>query len=686
MKRRFLFLLLCAPCMFINAQQDSLNYYLDEVVVVKSKTTKEVVPVQELRGEELEKLNALSVADALRFFSGVQLKDYGGIGGLKTINVRSMGGEHVGVFYDGVEISNPQNGIVDLGRFSLENMEAISLYNGQKSNLLQSAKDFASGSAIYMKSKVPSFSSFKSYNLKLNFRTGAFDLINPSILWQQKINENISSSLYLEYLNSSGKYKYTYKLNNNLDDRKGYDTTAIRRNGDIEVWKIEHTLNGKIKDGEWETKAYLYRSDRGYPGAVIRQSSSFLSDEDRQNDLSIFFQGRYKKQLSEIYTTQLLAKYAYDYVHYKSDTLINKYDNRYKLHDAYISSANRFSLLPFWSVNVSADYQYNKMDADLSDFTSPQRNTFLVAFSSSIYWNRIKIQGSLLYSLINDKTHIYSQIADDKGNTTSKLTEIKKDSQNKFTPSFVASWQPFEKEQLFIRSYYKNIFRMPTFSEMYMVTIGGIVSPLKPETSHQYDVGFAYTKKLSAKWGIDIQIDGYYNEVKNKLMAIGGGANFRWTILNKGKVKIKGLDISLASNYDISSELSVSGKLNYTYQDAKDYTPMKVQSDSIYYKGQIPYIPWNSGSAIVGINYKTWAFNYSFVYTGKRYSNSANLSEYIIKPWNTHDLSISKYFKLQNSSLKGTIEVNNIFNQSYEIISRYPMPGTNFRFAIQWNI
>lgn len=39
----------------------------------------------------------------------------------------------MGVFYDGIELGNAQNGVIDLGRFSLDNMEAVTLYNGQKS-------------------------------------------------------------------------------------------------------------------------------------------------------------------------------------------------------------------------------------------------------------------------------------------------------------------------------------------------------------------------------------------------------------------------------------------------------------------------------------------------------------------------------------------------------------------------
>lgn len=91
-----------------------------------------MIPVQELSGERLQRLNSHNVADALRYFSGIQIKDYGGVGGLKTVNIRSMGTNHVGVFYDGIELGNAQNGTVDLGRFSLDNMESVTLYNGQK--------------------------------------------------------------------------------------------------------------------------------------------------------------------------------------------------------------------------------------------------------------------------------------------------------------------------------------------------------------------------------------------------------------------------------------------------------------------------------------------------------------------------------------------------------------------------
>ena len=159
------------------------SHHLKEVSIragrISSRNTS-ATPVQILKGAELEKLNSLSVADAIRFFSGVQLKDYGGVGGLKTINVRSLGANHVAVFYDGVEFGNSQNGQVDLGKFSLDNIEEIALYNAQKSTIFQPAKGFAAGASIYLIAKQPVFEEGSRTNGKLSFKTGSFGLVTPS--------------------------------------------------------------------------------------------------------------------------------------------------------------------------------------------------------------------------------------------------------------------------------------------------------------------------------------------------------------------------------------------------------------------------------------------------------------------------------------------------------------------------
>ncbi|MBQ5595650.1 MAG: TonB-dependent receptor, partial [Rikenellaceae bacterium] len=58
---------------------------IDAIVTTAQRRAPETVPAQVLAGQELKRLNVVSVADAIRYFSGIQIKDYGGVGGLKTV-------------------------------------------------------------------------------------------------------------------------------------------------------------------------------------------------------------------------------------------------------------------------------------------------------------------------------------------------------------------------------------------------------------------------------------------------------------------------------------------------------------------------------------------------------------------------------------------------------------------------
>lgn len=659
--------LLILTTQFTFAQNDEQNsirkdtvLMIDEVIVYATRIKKEVIPVQILAGEELKKLSVHSVADAVRYFSGVQVKDYGGIGGLKTVNIRSMGSHHVGVFYDGVELGNAQNGVVDLGRFSLDNMEAISMYNGQKSAIFQPAKDYASASAIYMATRRPAFKDKKGYNLNLGIKGGSFATINPSVLWEQKISENVSASFSSEFLYTSGKYKFSYAKKN------GYDTTEVRKNSDVRMFRAEAALYGKIKSGEWMAKMYYYNSERGYPGASVREEPGKFKHQDRQWDDNFFTQGTFRKRFGSWYSLLLNGKYAYDYLHYLSDPNLDfttmYVDNHYRQEETYVSAAHLFSIFRWWSASLSNDFQWNTLNADLVDFVYPNRYTFLSAAATSIDFNQFKLQASLLHTFVSDKTRKVGANAGDK---------------SVFTPSVVASWKPFKQTGLNLRAFYKRVFRMPTLNDLYYTFIGN--KDLKPEYTTQYDVGITYAKNFDKGVfnRIEFQVDGYYNQVEDKIIAMPTSNQFRWTMLNLGYVEIRGVDAAVQGFFRFGN-VELSPRFSYTYQKAQDFTDPTSQ----WYGGQISYIPWHSGTVIVSGSCKTWSWNYSFIYTGERYEAVANIKENYAQPWYTHDLSFSKRFNLKNVELRATAEVNNLFNEQYEVVQCYPMPGTNFKIKI----
>ena len=632
---------------------------LKEVTIYSNRMQKKMSPVQILSGKELEKLNVYSVADALRYFSGVQIKDYGGIGGLKTVNIRSMGSHHVGVFYDGIELGNAQNGVVDLGRFSLDNMEVISLYNGQKSAIFQPAKDYSSASAIYMQTRKPLFKGEKKNNLNIGVKGGSFSTINPSLLWEHRFNERISSSISTEYMYTSGRYKFTYAK------KDGYDTTAVRQNGDVRMLRLENAFFGKIPKGEWKAKAYLYNSERGYPGAAVREEPGKFRHQDRQWDTNLFVQGSFQNYFKPWYSLLANGKYAYDYLHYLSDPRLDvttMYVDNHRQQEIYASAAHLFTIYPWWSMSLSNDFQWNTLRADLIDFVYPTRNTILTSAATSFDFNRLMLQASLLYTHVDDNTRTKGANAGTK---------------NKYTPSVIATWQPLTKLPLNVRAFYKKVFRMPTLNDLYYTFIGN--KDLKPEYTTQYDVGITFSHTWNNHWlkSLDLQIDGYYNEVDDKIIAMPTSNQFRWTMINLGHVEIRGLDAAIRGEWGFG-KVELSTLFNYTYQKAQDFT----DPTSEWYGGQIPYIPWHGGSIILNGSYQTWSCNYSFIYTGERYEAVANIPENYAQPWYTHDFSLSKTFQWGKTGIRVTTEINNIFNQQYEVVQCYPMPGTSFKIKL----
>lgn len=652
---------LCCKALTIT---DTLTSTIDEVTVTAPRVRRDIVPVQQLDGKSLRALSVYSVADAIRYFSGVQIKDYGGIGGLKTVNVRSLGTNHTGVFYDGVQLGNAQNGQIDLGRFSLDNMEALQLYNGQKSTIHQTAKDYGSASAVYMQTRKPKFIDGERRHVNMGMKMGSFDTYNPSLLWEHKLTDNLSAQLSAEYMTTSGEYKFRYAK------RNGYDTTDVRKNGDVEALRVEGALFGTMERGEWRAKLYFYDSERGFPGAVVREEPGKFAHQDRQWDTSVFGQAMWRKGFTDRYSLLLNSKVAYDYLHYLSDPRLDVTtmytDNHYRQTEAYLSASHLYSLTEWMSVSLANDVQYNYLDANLANFVYPTRWTALTSLATSISTGDFSAQASLLHTYVNDHTQAVG------GTVGSKSV---------FTPTIATSWKNsefiFHNSELNVRAFYKRIFRMPTFNDLYYTSIGN--KTLKPEFATQYDVGFTYDVACGSALlrNVQLQVDGYFNEVEDKIVAMPTSNQFRWTMMNFGLCHIWGTDASVKALWHVLGT-DVSTSATYTYNRAMDHT----DSGSEWYGGQLPYIPRHAGSAIVTATRGAWSVNYSFLYTGERYEASANIPENYSKPWYTSDLSLSREIGTKYCMLRLSAEVNNLFNQQYEVVKCYPMPGTNFKIKL----
>ena len=663
--------LLAAAPACADGQGDSISHTgplrtdtLQEVTIYAA-TQHDIVPTQKLRGNRLEALSAQSVADAVRYFSGVQLKDYGGVGGLKTVDIRSMGSNHMGVFYDGVQLGNAQNGQLDLGRFSMDNIEEIALYNGQKSDLMQSAKDYGAGGTIYIKTRRPTFKEGKHWNLRATMRTGSFGLRNPSLTWEQRITPRLSASISAEHTGATGRYRFRYRRVL-PSGTVAWDTTAVRHNGDILAGRAEAALFGQTrKQGEWTAKAYFYDSERGIPGAIV---NNVWKHHQRQWDRNAFVQGGIRQRQSDRYEWKVDAKYAEDRMRYLNpDPTLMYIDNRFLQRELYLTTSHHLTFNRHWQANLSGDWQWNSLRADLKGFTYPHRNTLMWSASATYELDRLRILGSLT------GTHIF-----DGARQSATAPQY-----HRASPQVVVSWQ--QNAALSLRAFVKRTFRMPTFNDLYYTDVGSI--SLKPETATQFNAGVLYSKYTRHRWfkKVELKGDAYANLVDNKIVAIPkGSGQYRWMMMNIGRVRILGSELSAEGvmRWHHGWRLSVQGQ--WTWQRARDLSdPADNERPAGTYRGQIAYIPRHSASATANLAWRQWGLNYAFIYVGQRWHNSSNIAVNHEEPWYTSDLALTWQANIRRVGARVSLECNNVFDQQYDVVLNYPMPGRNWRVTLQ---
>lgn len=193
MKMRLGCIVLCCmmACRMVaqEVQEDTIAgkvHQIEKVTVTARRMPNKVtsaVPVQIMSKQDISQLGIQNMADAVRRFAGADVKDYGGIGGLKTVSIRNMGAAHTAVSYDGVAVSNCQAGQIDIGRFSLDNVSMLSLSIGQSEDLLQSARLYASAGVLNIETEKPHFEGDRTSAFLARVRGGSFGYVAPSVRW-----------------------------------------------------------------------------------------------------------------------------------------------------------------------------------------------------------------------------------------------------------------------------------------------------------------------------------------------------------------------------------------------------------------------------------------------------------------------------------------------------------------------
>jgi len=606
-----------------------------------------------LTESQIKQLAPHDLGTLLQYINGVTIKTYGGIGGMKTLSHRGLGGEHTQLVIDGVPINDPQNGQSNLANIQSNNIEEVKVSHQNESQLVP-VSSLIKGSAIHLRTFDLQFSPHL-FSIRSSITAGSFGQ-KEGFLALKKGGENNFLSLTGGMRTYEGNYPYQLQFGTETQE-------VLRRNNALNDYHL--SIGGGFKWHKNKThhilKVYGKTSaiDQQLPGAVIFYNNMAQETLKTQNTST----GVNYNLISKNISLKLFGQYAHRFLHYHDPTALNIdgfIDNQYTTNTVNGGFHLRYNLNDL-TFHIGNDFGYDMLMSS-RDLGSPDRysNTAML---------KVKYQMKYFYAEASG----FSQSFIDEN----RIQEHRND-YHKFHPQLAifTSDQLFSDLQLF--AWYKPSSRAPSFNELYYSQVGN--KALTPEESSQIDLGFKYFKSMQ-KFDFQLQGNLFKNTVKDKILALPTQNLFVWSIQNIGKVDIYGGDFHLTVGYKINTDWNIQFQAGVSYQKAIDISDV----NSPTYKHQIAYTPELTGNTTLSAAYKKIGLHLSGLFIGERYSLNENIPSNRLDPYFSFDVSANYAFQIKNKhTLKLHAGIKNVSNAAYSFIRYYVMPGRNYFIKLSY--
>jgi outer membrane cobalamin receptor len=630
-------------------------HQVKEIVVTENRKQREVSstsPLHVIGQGALLHQGITDVVDALHRLPGVTLRDYGGAGGLKTISVRGFGAQHTGVSYDGILLSECQSGEIDVSRYSLNNLEHISLIVGDNDDIFIPAKNASVPAMVHLQTqRLPTADT--QPHLTAQLRAGSFGYASPFVKYEQNLSGRLSFSAVGEYVYAENDYPFMLRNVSVVTEERRKNSRMNSGYGEMNfVWKASRA-------GQLSGKVYYYDNDRQLPGQVRYYTNN---SNEALRDRNAFGQLQYLTHNHSNLSLKWNAKFNWSQSDYRSGVSSGALRGAcYWQREAYTSAALLWVPMEHWAFDYSADYSYNNLTSTLFSDIRPYRHTILQTATAKYTHRRLTAIARLLHSL-------YLNDAKD-GDGARNMRRL--------SPSISLSYKLLAGADLYIRASYKNIFRAPTFNENYFFHYGS--TDLLPENTDQFNLGLTWRSRQKGALTMQATLDGYVNHVADKIVAVPYNM-FIWHCINVGKVRAIGLDATLNAAWRLGSRHLLLAASNYSFQQVRNRT----NPQSPYYNYQIAYTPEHSGSASLAWE-NPW-LNLSFHGTGvsRRWINNEHYDESKISAYADFGITAYRNFRFGKHRFEWRADVKNLFNRQYEIVKLYPMPRRNYQLSIKY--
>lgn len=616
-----------------------------EEIVISPRNEKDNSIQIELNKDRIQNKLANDLGQILSLFPGLQIKNYGDVGGLKTVSFRSLGAGHTALVQDFSSVSTTQSGQADLSAFPVDFIERLELITLSPTRTQIPIHAKLAGVVVNVES-VHSYSGINPRKIILGTQIGSFDQYEGYLMLQKRAKKwaGILTGKIRSY---GGNYPYSYLNGNNTMEERRKNNSLLEYFGTASVQfspNPNHQFQLRLSGNEYQKEL---------AGAVIFYNSNAAQYLNGYG-LNAALNHRFQKNRWDVFSSVNFQKNNLQYLDSSYLNSLGYLDQRFYSNQLDFQSQVSYSITGNLGILLGSSLISEELSGK-SLSGNPYRNT-----SESLMGLEWKKIGKIL-------VQIGAQGIFEKRDTVLKT-------QWNLLPALSWSFDLGKKNRIGL--VYRYTCRQPTFSELYYQQIGN--TKLRTEKAHIASI--RYELSLPFKNGISqTMVQPFYSYVYDKILAIPTKNLFIWSIQNIGKSDAVGVEFTELIQKKIRNH-TLGARINYTFQYTQDISDPKGST----YRHILSYSPLHSGSVELDYSWKKLSFFVLTSYLGERYALNQNIPSNLLDAYLLIDFGASYAHLIKNNELTLRFSLNNITNKQYSYINYFVMPGIHFNVRLQY--
>lgn len=600
---------------------------LSEVSVVKTRASQFAVgsQIQNIDSTRLSNYQGQNLTDILRSESGIYTKYYSP-GNLASTSSRGANASQTALTWNGFNINSPLNGIFDLSLFPLTAFDKVSVQPGASSALWGSG---AIGGSIHLNHK-PHFKDEGRAAVSFNIGSFGFHQENVTLGWSNKKTSH-RLSLVSQYADNDFTYLNPFNQEEETQRNNQINTLGLLSENYIRLSKKDIlSLN-----------VWLQQTERQIPLAIYE--TALTQQDDDVLRLTSEWMHSFKKSQLKIRGAWFIENQ--DYTNFTQDT---SYFNN---NETFIGEAEyAIQLAPNHKVDIGFNATSNQ--ADVQSYGSEPIWQHRQSVFAGYHWNILK---PLQFSAM-----LRQEIVD--ANAVP------------FTYTLGMNWDIIWGISL--KGQFSKVYRTPTLNDRYWNPGGN--PDLNAEDGYAQELSLIWENQKD-KFNWNVTISGFNRNISNWI--IWQPSSGIWSPQNLLDVWSRGWEgrafVKWTSN---KFSIKLSGMGNYTVSTNEE--PLRPNDATV--GKQLIYTPIYSGIAGLDLQYSNFNISYTHSYTGYTYTASDHSS--FLEPYQLGNLNFN--YRYQRKMFGGSLffKINNIWNESYQVVRNRPMPGINYNLGINLNL